>query len=128
MCRNMVSMNPTSMRFASGVVSLALGWGAHISQLNISLQGGLHLIPTINIIRLGFSYIYICVVLLIAYIGICDIGTANVAYGFLYKQHHIKLMIGPLLIYYIMLIPAELGDALCDQVCLPPCNEPISAL
>ena len=35
-------------------------------------------------------------------------------------------MIGPLLIYSIMLIPTELGDALCYPVCLPTCNEPIS--
>ena len=35
---------------------------------------------------------------------VCDIGTANVAYGFLCEQHHIQLMIGPLLIYSIMLI------------------------
>ena len=59
--------------------------------------------------------------------GICDVGTAKVAYEFLCKQHHIQLMIGPLLIYSIMLIPAELGDALCDSVCLPPYFEPISA-
>ena len=59
--------------------------------------------------------------------GICDIGTAKVAYGFLCEQHHKQLMIGPLLIYSIMLIPAELGEALCDPVCLPPYFEPISA-
>ena len=28
---------------------------------------------------------------------------------------------------FYMLIPAELGDALCDPVCLPPYFEPISA-
>ena len=54
-------LNPTSRRFALGVVSLALGCGAHIS-----LKVGLHLIPTINVIHLAFSYLYICVVLLIA--------------------------------------------------------------
>ena len=66
-------------------------------------------------------------ILVKTYMGICDVGTAKVAYGFLCKQHYIQLMIGPLLIYSIMLIPAELGDALCDPICLPPCNEPISA-
>ena len=86
---------------------------------------GLHLIPTINVIHLAFSYLYICVVL-IASMGICGVGTAKVAYGFLCKQHHIQLMIGPLLIYSIMLIPVELGDVLCDPVCLPPYFEPIS--
>ena len=58
--------------------------------------------------------------------GICDICTAKVAYGFLCEQHHIQLMIGPLLIYSIMLIPVELGDTLCDPICLPPYFEPIS--
>ena len=57
--------------------------------------------------------------------GICDVGTAKVAYGFLCKQHLIQLMISPLLIYSIMLIPAGLGDPLCDPVCLPPYIEPI---
>ena len=54
-------LNPTSRRLTSGLVSLALGCGAHIS-----LKVGLHLIPTINVIHLAFSYLYICVVLLIA--------------------------------------------------------------
>ena len=54
-------LNPTSRRLAWGVVSLALGCGAHIS-----LKVGLPLIPTINVIHLAFSYLYICVVLLIA--------------------------------------------------------------
>ena len=54
-------LNPTSRRLALGVVSLALGCGAHIS-----LKVGLHLMPTINVIHLAFSYLYICVVLLIA--------------------------------------------------------------
>ena len=40
---------------------------------------------------------------------------------------HTILMIGTLLIYSIMLIPAEWGDVLSDPVCLPPCNEPIRA-
>ena len=61
-----VLLNPTSRRLASGVVSLALGCGAHISLFKISLKVGLHLIPTINVINLAFSYLYICVVLLIA--------------------------------------------------------------
>ena len=59
-------LNPTSRRLALGVVSLVLGCGAHISLLYISLKVGLHLIPTINVIHLAFSYLYICVVLLIA--------------------------------------------------------------
>ena len=54
-------LNPTSRRLALGVVSLVFGCGAHIS-----LKGGFHLIPTINVIHLAFSYVYICVVLLIA--------------------------------------------------------------
>ena len=58
--------------------------------------------------------------------GLCDVGTAKVAYRFLCKQHHIQLTIGPLLIYSIMLIPAELGEALRDPVCLPPYIELIS--
>ena len=37
----------------------------HISLFYISLKVGLPLIPTINIIHLAFSYLYICVVLLI---------------------------------------------------------------
>ena len=44
-------LNPTSRRLALGVVSLALGCGAHIS-----LKVGLPLIPTINVIHLAFSY------------------------------------------------------------------------
>ena len=59
-------LNPTSRRLAWGVVSLALGCGAHISLFYISLKVGLPLIPTINVINLAFSYLYICVVLLIA--------------------------------------------------------------
>ena len=51
-------MNPTSKRLASGVVSLALGCGAHISLFLISAS-------TINVIHLAFSYLCICVVLLI---------------------------------------------------------------
>ena len=47
-------------------IILALGCGAHISLFKISLKVGLHLIPTINVIHLAFSYLYICVVLLIA--------------------------------------------------------------
>ena len=59
-------LNPTSRRLASGVVSLALGCEAHISLSYISLKVGLPLIPTINVIHLAFSYLYICAVLLIA--------------------------------------------------------------
>ena len=60
-------LNPTSRRLALGIVSLAaLGCGAHISLFYISLKVGLPLIPTINVIHLAFSYLYICVVLLIA--------------------------------------------------------------
>ena len=59
-------LNPTSRRLALGVVNLALGCGAHISLFYISLKVGLPLIPTINVIHLAFSYLYICVVLLIA--------------------------------------------------------------
>ena len=59
-------LSPTSRRLVLGVVSLALGCGAHISLFYISLKVGLHLIPTINVIQLAFSYLYICVVLLIA--------------------------------------------------------------
>ena len=59
-------LNPTSRRLALGVVSLAWGYGAHISLFYISLKVGLPLIPTINVIHLAFSYLYICVVLLIA--------------------------------------------------------------
>ena len=59
-------LNPTSRRLALGVVSLALGCGAHISLFYISLKVGLPFIPTINVIHLAFSYLYICVVLLIA--------------------------------------------------------------
>ena len=64
-------------------------------------ESGLTLNPTINVIHLAFSYHYICLALLIALMGICDIGTDKVAYGFLCKQHHIQLMIGSLLIYSI---------------------------
>ena len=56
-------LNPMSRRLTLGIVSLAVGCGAHISLFYIV---GLHLIPTINIIHLAFSYINICVVLLIA--------------------------------------------------------------
>ena len=59
-------LNPTSRRLALGVVSLALGCGTHISLFYMSLKVGLHLIPTINVIHLAFSYLCICVVLLIA--------------------------------------------------------------
>ena len=59
-------LNPTSRRLVLGVVSLALGCGAHISLFKISLKVSLHLIPTINVIHLAFSYLYICVALLIA--------------------------------------------------------------
>ena len=52
-------LNPTSRRLALGVVSLALGCGAHISLFYISLKVGLPLIPTINVIHLAFSYLYI---------------------------------------------------------------------
>ena len=94
-------LKPTTTRLTLGVVSLALGCGAHVSLFYISLKVGLPLIPTINVIHLAFSYHYICLALLIALMGICDIGTAKVAYGFLCKQHHIQLMIGSLLIYSI---------------------------
>ena len=59
-------LNPTSRRLALGIVSLAFGCGAHISLFYISLKVGFPLIPTINVIHLAFSYLYICVVLLIA--------------------------------------------------------------
>ena len=68
-------LNPTSRRLAWNVVSLALGCGAHISLFYISLKVGLPLIPTINIIHLAFSYLYICVVLLIACIFVAEILT-----------------------------------------------------
>ena len=50
--------------------------------------------------------------------GIYDIGTAKVAYTI--NDWSIANL-------FYMLIPAELGDALCDPVCLPPYFEPISA-
>ena len=50
-------LNPMSRRLALGVVSLALGCGAHISLFYISFKVGLHLVPTINIIHLAFSYL-----------------------------------------------------------------------
>ena len=65
------------------------------------LKVGLPLIPTINVIHLAFSYFYICLALLITSMGICDIGTAKVAYRFSCMQHHIQIMIGSLLIYSI---------------------------
>ena len=55
-------LNPTSRRLALGVVSLALGCGAHISLFYISLKVGLPLIPTINVIHLAFSSLYLCCV------------------------------------------------------------------
>ena len=53
-------LNPTSRRLALGVVSLVLGCGAHISLFYISLKVNLPLIPTINVIHLAFSYLYLC--------------------------------------------------------------------
>ena len=61
-------LNPTTTRLALGVVRLPLGCGAHISLFYIALKVGLPLIPTINVTHLAFTYLYIRVVLLIAYI------------------------------------------------------------
>ena len=61
-------LKPTTKRLTLGVVSLALGCGAHISLFYIALKVGLPLIPTINVIHSAFTYLYIRVVLLIAYI------------------------------------------------------------
>ena len=85
-------LNPKSRKLALGVVSLALGCGAHVSLFYISLKVGLPLIPPINVIHLAFSYHYICLALLIALMGICDIGTAKVAYV------HIKCTPRPLFV------------------------------
>ena len=54
-------LNPTSRRLVLDVVSFGL-WSPHFFVLNF-LKVGLHLIPTINVIHLAFSYPYICVVL-----------------------------------------------------------------
>ena len=63
LCVEMLDLlNPTSRRLALGVVSLALGCGAHIYLFYISLKVGLRSIPTINVIHLAFSYLYICCV------------------------------------------------------------------
>ena len=66
LCVKMWALLNPSRRIALSVVSLTLGCGAHISLFYISLKVGLHLITTINVIHLAFSYLYICVVLLIA--------------------------------------------------------------
>ena len=56
-------LNPTSRRLAWGVVSLALGCGAHISLFYISLKSGLTLNPHNKRHSFGlFISLYLCCV------------------------------------------------------------------